>query len=144
LWTPRAITTPPAHHKGKRYEHLSDYYHNTLRQRLTHIGFALELVQADAIARWHRQKSDDVKFLTSTDENAIKNVLVAKEQGLTPRELCNQIAGPSRQCFSASDLKRHIHQNVIRDTLSGSAKLLEDVRLGHRQKELHREILRWL
>ena len=47
-----------------------------------HIGFALELVQADTLARWHRQKGDDVKFLTGTDENAIKNVLVAKEQGL--------------------------------------------------------------
>jgi methionyl-tRNA synthetase len=57
-----------------------------------HVGFALELVQADVIARWHRQKGDDTYFLTGTDENAIKNVVVAKEQGLTPRELCDRNA----------------------------------------------------
>jgi methionyl-tRNA synthetase len=66
-----------------------------------HIGFALELVQPDTLARWHRQKGDDVKFLTGTDENAIKNVLVAKEQGLTPRELCNQNAGSFRTLLRA-------------------------------------------
>ena len=58
-----------------------------------HVGFALELVQADVIARWHRLKGDDIFFLTGTDENAIKNVLVARDQGLTPRELCDLNAG---------------------------------------------------
>ena len=58
-----------------------------------HVGFALELVQADVIARWHRLRGDDTFFLTGTDENAIKNVVVAREQGLTPRELCDRNAG---------------------------------------------------
>ena len=34
-----------------------------------HIGFALESVQADAIARYHRQKREGVFFLTGTDEH---------------------------------------------------------------------------
>lgn len=42
-----------------------------------HIGHALEFIQTDAIARWHRQKSEDVFFLSGTDENAQKNVLAA-------------------------------------------------------------------
>lgn len=46
-----------------------------------HIGFALELIQTDVIARWHRQQGIDVRFLTGTDENALKNVQAAEEAG---------------------------------------------------------------
>src|SRR4030042_5886716 len=38
-----------------------------------HIGFALELAQADILARYRRLKTDDVYFLTGTDENGVKN-----------------------------------------------------------------------
>ncbi|MDD5417121.1 MAG: methionine--tRNA ligase, partial [Candidatus Aenigmarchaeota archaeon] len=48
-----------------------------------HIGFALELAQADAIARFHRIKGDDVFFLTGSDEHGIKNERAAKEAGLS-------------------------------------------------------------
>ena len=34
-----------------------------------HIGFALELIQADSIARYHRLTGDEVWFLTGTDEH---------------------------------------------------------------------------
>ena len=47
-----------------------------------HIGHAYEKVLADAIARWHRLKGEDVFFLTGTDENAQKNALAAKESGI--------------------------------------------------------------
>jgi methionyl-tRNA synthetase len=43
-----------------------------------HVGFALELVQADALARYHRLLGQDVRFQTGTDENALKNVLAAE------------------------------------------------------------------
>lgn len=46
-----------------------------------HIGYALELIQADAIARYRRLISEDVRLQTGTDENALKTVLAAKEQG---------------------------------------------------------------
>ena len=46
-----------------------------------HIGFALELVQADAFARLHHLQGKRVKFQTGTDENAIKNVLAAEKLG---------------------------------------------------------------
>lgn len=57
-----------------------------------HLGFALELVQADAMARSHRLIGDDVRFLTGTDENAIKNVVVARSLSLTPQALCDRNA----------------------------------------------------
>ena len=46
-----------------------------------HIGFALELVQADTYARFKRSEGADVFFLTGTDENSLKNVQAAEEAG---------------------------------------------------------------
>jgi methionyl-tRNA synthetase len=43
-----------------------------------HIGHALEFVQTDVIARWHRLQGDDVRFLSGTDDNSLKNVLAAE------------------------------------------------------------------
>ena len=57
-----------------------------------HVGFALELVQADVIARWRRLQDNDTFFLTGTDENAFKNVQAAAREGLSPRQLCDRNA----------------------------------------------------
>ncbi len=54
-----------------------------------HIGFALEIVQADAVARARRQAGDEVFFLTGTDENSLKNVQAAARQGISIQELCD-------------------------------------------------------
>jgi methionyl-tRNA synthetase len=51
-----------------------------------HIGYAMELVQADVLARYHRQKGDQVWFLTGTDEHGIKNKQAAVAAGKTPQE----------------------------------------------------------
>jgi len=55
-----------------------------------HIGFALEIVQADVIARYHRLIGDDTFFLTGTDENALKNVQSAEKAGLPVKEFVDQ------------------------------------------------------
>ena len=47
-----------------------------------HIGHALEFVQADVIARYHRAKGDEVLLLSGGDENALKNVQAASERGV--------------------------------------------------------------
>jgi methionyl-tRNA synthetase len=47
-----------------------------------HIGHALELVQADVLARYHRGRGDTVRFQAGTDDNALKNVLAAGAAGL--------------------------------------------------------------
>jgi methionyl-tRNA synthetase len=51
-----------------------------------HLGHALELVQADVIARHHRLRGDDVRFLSGTDDNALKNVDAALAAGLPVAE----------------------------------------------------------
>lgn len=43
-----------------------------------HLGHALEFVQADVVARSRRAKGDEVRFLSGSDENAIKNVQAAE------------------------------------------------------------------
>src|SRR3989344_5716425 len=52
-----------------------------------HLGFLLELVQADTIARFNRLQNKEVFFLTGTDENAQKNVLVAEKEGVPVKRL---------------------------------------------------------
>jgi methionyl-tRNA synthetase len=55
-----------------------------------HIGFALELVQADVLARYYRFIGNDTRFQTGTDENAFKNVTSAQACGIDPRTFVNQ------------------------------------------------------
>ncbi len=55
-----------------------------------HIGFALEIVQADVLARWHKQKGEDVFFLTGTDEHGVKNYQTAKQKGLAPKDFVDK------------------------------------------------------
>jgi methionyl-tRNA synthetase len=57
-----------------------------------HIGHALELVQADVLARYHRGRGDAVRFQAGTDDNALKNVLAAGAAGLGVREFVDRNA----------------------------------------------------
>ena len=57
-----------------------------------HIGFALELVQTDVLARYHRLIGDDTRFLTGTDDNALKNVQAAEAEGISTKELVDRNA----------------------------------------------------
>jgi methionyl-tRNA synthetase len=55
-----------------------------------HIGFALELVQADVIARRQRLMGKDVFFLTGTDEHGLKNYQTALSLGKTPEDFVKE------------------------------------------------------
>lgn len=58
-----------------------------------HIGFALEIVEADVIARYHRELlGEEVIFNTGTDEHGQKIYEKALEQGLEPQQYCDQWA----------------------------------------------------
>jgi len=47
-----------------------------------HIGFALEVVQADALARFYRQQGYAVRLQSGADENSLKNVRAAEAAGI--------------------------------------------------------------
>jgi methionyl-tRNA synthetase len=57
-----------------------------------HIGHALEMVQTDVFARYHRLLDKDTRFLTGTDENSLKNVQAAEKEGISTRELVDRNA----------------------------------------------------
>lgn len=58
-----------------------------------HVGFALELVQADAVARYRRLVGDEVFFLTGTDEHGTKIQRSAQSAGIDPQAFVDDIAG---------------------------------------------------
>jgi methionyl-tRNA synthetase len=68
-----------------------------------HIGHALELVQADAVARYLKLSGVDVTFQTGTDENAHKNVAAAQAIGVPVQQLVDENAENFRNLVSALD-----------------------------------------
>ena len=58
-----------------------------------HIGFALEIIQADAVARYHRLLGEEVAFGFGTDEHGLKIYRKALEEKLTPQQYCDQSVG---------------------------------------------------
>lgn len=78
-----------------------------------HIGFALEIVQADALARWRRQRGDEVLFNTGTDEHGQKIYQLALENKQSPQEYCDYYSsrfGELKKCLNLS------YTNFIRTT----------------------------
>lgn len=78
-----------------------------------HIGFALETVQADAIARYHRMMGDEVVFNTGTDEHGLKIYRKALESGSDPQAYVDEYAARFVALKSALDLS---YTNFIRTT----------------------------
>jgi len=78
-----------------------------------HLGFALEIIQADVIARYHSQKGEEVFFNTGTDEHGLKIYRKAKEQNMSAQDFCNIYAK------KFADLKQSLnlsYNNFIRTT----------------------------
>jgi methionyl-tRNA synthetase len=57
-----------------------------------HLGFALEAVLADVIARHRRLRGDEVRFQSGTDDNSLKNVRAAEQAGVATETLVRQNA----------------------------------------------------
>ena len=62
-----------------------------------HLGHLYEKVCADALARYHRLKGDDVFFLTGTDENAQKNEQAARRAGVPTKEFVDRNAAKFKE-----------------------------------------------
>jgi methionyl-tRNA synthetase len=66
-----------------------------------HHGHAYTTIAADVIARHHRQRGEDVFFLTGTDEHGTKIAQAAGERGLTPQQHVDQMAPKYRALAAA-------------------------------------------
>ena len=69
-----------------------------------HIGFALEIIQADAIARYHLFCGDDVFFNTGTDEHGLKIYQKALEEKKTPQDCVDEYAAKFAKLKEALNL----------------------------------------
>jgi methionyl-tRNA synthetase len=73
---------------GRFYITTPIYYVNAA----PHLGHAYTVIACDVLARHHRQRGDDVFFLTGTDEHGEPVADAAHAQGLEPKELADRNA----------------------------------------------------
>ncbi len=73
------------------------YYVNDI----PHIGHAYATVGADALARFKRMDGFDVFFLTGTDEHGQKIAKTAKEKGLEPKQLADQVVERFKEAWKS-------------------------------------------
>ena len=78
-----------------------------------HIGFALELIQADVIARFNRQQGHEVFFNTGTDEHGVKIYRKAQEVNMEPQAYCDIYAPKFNDLKQALNVS---YDNFIRTT----------------------------
>ncbi len=76
-----------------------------------HIGHALEYVQTDALARYNRLLGKDVFFASGTDENSLKNVQAAEQEGVKLEDFVREHA---RYFYNFKDLLNISFDDFIR------------------------------
>lgn len=89
-----------------------------------HVGNTYELVLTDAIARHNRYIGKDVYFLTGTDEHGQKIQEIAEEQGITPQEHVDKIAGEIR---NIADMLNISYDGFIRTTDDYHVKAVQKI-----------------
>ena len=78
-----------------------------------HIGFALEIVQADVLARYARLRGREVVFNTGTDEHGLKIYRKALEEGRDPQAYVDEYATKFERLKNALNIS---YTNFIRTT----------------------------
>jgi methionyl-tRNA synthetase len=78
-----------------------------------HIGFAMEIIQADVLARFHRNLGDEVVFNTGTDEHGLKIYQKAQEAGIDVQKFCDEKAAKWKELKEIINLS---YDNFIRTT----------------------------
>lgn len=68
-----------------------------------HLGTAYTTVAVDVLARYHRLRGDDTRFLTGTDEHGLKIERVAQEKNMTSAAFADQAAQPFKDAWPRLD-----------------------------------------
>lgn len=77
-----------------------------------HIGHALEFIQSDTIARFHKLLGEDVLYVCGSDENALKNAQVAEAENIPVQDLVDKYA----RAFSSVAEKLHVGFDIFQKT----------------------------
>ncbi len=87
-----------------------------------HIGSSYTTIVADIIARYKRLRGYDVFYLTGTDEHGQKISQAAREKGLEPKELCDQLAEKFKELWKELQIT---NDYFIRTTDSNHEKTVQ-------------------
>lgn len=103
-----------------------------------HIGFALETVQSDVAARYHRLLGADVYFSSGSDENSLKNVQAAEAEGLPTQELVDKYAKKFLDLKSALNLSYDVFNRTATEAhFKGAQKFWESCKKGDIYKKTY-------
>ncbi len=89
-----------------------------------HIGNTYEAVLADSIVRFKRMQGYDVRFQTGTDEHGQKIELKAEEEGISPKEFVDNVAGQIKDIW---DLMNTSYDRFIRTTDADHEKQVQKI-----------------
>lgn len=89
-----------------------------------HIGFAMEIIRADVVARWHKLMGKEVFFNTGTDEHGQKIWQRAVEANKSPQEYVDEYAEKFKDLIPLLGISKDIH--FIRTTDSKHIKAAQE------------------
>lgn len=75
-----------------------------------HIGWALEIVQADTLVRYRKLRGDDALYLCGSDENSLKNVQAAEKAGKPVQEFVDEYSTYFVELAKHLDVKFDVFQ----------------------------------
>ena len=91
-----------------------------------HAGHAYTTIVADALARYHRLKGDDVFFLTGVDEHGAKIHEAAANAGISPQDYCDRIAPTFTNLWERLNISHDIFMRTTSDMHKrGAEKFLD-------------------
>ena len=107
-----------------------------------HIGFALELVQSDAIARYQRTIGKDVFFSTGTDEYGQKIWEASEREGKPVQEYVDHYA---QKFLELKNILNLSYDNFIRTTSAGHVRAAQEFwHLCDKKGDIYKKIYRGL
>jgi len=107
-----------------------------------HIGHAYTTTAGDVLTRWHRQRGEEVWFLTGTDEHGTKVQRAAQEHGVTPKKWVDDLVAnawlpvletldAANDDFIRTTEERHVHGvQVFWQRLKDSGAVYQDTYVG--------------
>ena len=96
------------------------YYPNDI----PHIGHAYTTIAADVIARWKKQKGNDVFFLTGTDDHGKKIAEAAREAGKSPKDFTDELIPKFKDAWNRLDIE---YDRFIRTTDKDHEQLVKEI-----------------
>ncbi len=78
-----------------------------------HIGHAYEGVATDFVARYHRQRGEEIFHVTGTDEHGLNNQRAAEAHGMSPQDWVDSMAPKWREVWGRLDIS---YDDFIRTT----------------------------